>query len=291
MSLRDAALAVLIMALWGLNFPLAKLGIAEIPPMLLVAIRWVLVAVLLAPFFRPPPGQWVGLWVLSLLLGVVHFALMFTGLRHVDGSLAAIAVQIQVPFAALLAALFFGDRLGWRRALGMAIAIAGVAVLAGSPRAQSALWAVGLIIAAAFAWALANIQAKRLSEINAFAINGWMAVLAAPQMLVASLVFEEGHLEALATASWVAWFSIAYQTVFVVILGYGLWYWLFRRHDVNTMMPFTLLAPLFGMISSIVILGEPFTWTLILGAALTIGGVAIIVIRRPRLVDPGAQTS
>jgi len=285
MTPRDAALAVLVVLLWGANFAIAKTALDELPPLALVAMRFALVAALLLPVVRVPRGHLGRIALLSVTLGLVHFSAMYMALRHVDAAVASIAVQIQVPFAALLAAVFYGDRLGWRRAAGMAVAIAGVAILAGEPREGSAPWAVALIIGAAMVWAVANIQIKDLDRANVFAINAYVGLFAAPQLAVASLLFEEGQWPAIASASWIAWAAVLYQAVVVVILCYSLWYALLRRHPVNAVMPFTLLVPVFGVLGGVTLRGEPLTWPLVVGGLLTVAGVGIILLRRPRLTE------
>jgi len=279
-----AAAALLVMVLWGVNFPIGKIGLQEMPPLTFMALRFGLVAVLLAPFVRPPTARMKEILLLSFTLGFLHFALMFTGLKHADSAVAAVTVQIQVPFATALGVLFFRESLGWRRMAGMALAMAGVAFLAGEPGPGSELWAVGLIIAAAAVWAFSNIQMKRLSDVNSFALNGWMALFAVPQLALGSAVLETGQIEAIRTAGWEVWAAIVYQAVVVVILCYGIWYFLLNRYRVNQTMPWTLLVPVFGVLAGVVMLGEPLTLRLVLGGLATIAGVAIIMLRRPDTV-------
>ena len=75
----------------------------------------------------------------------------------------------------------------------------------------------------------------------------------------------------------------------MVGIGYGAWYWLLKRYAVNQVMPFMLLMPVFGVASGIAFLDEPMTLSLVAGAALTILGIGIIIIRRPKLVAPEAE--
>ncbi len=285
MTLADGLVGLLIAFFWGLNFAISKAGLEQFPPILMISLRFALVAMLLVPFVPMPRGRMKEIAFFSITLGLLHFSLMFSGLAQVDAAVAAITIQIQVPFAALLSAILFRDPPGWRRMLGMALAIAGVAILAGEPRTSSVLWAVGLIVAAALIWAVSNIQMKKLADVDGFALNGWMALLAAPQLLLTSLLIERGQWAAITSADLLDWGSVAYQGVIVVILGYGLWYRLLRRYSVNQVMPFTLLVPLFGVLSGVLFLGEAQTWPLAAGGMATIIGVAIIVLRRPKLVE------
>ena len=106
----DLALAVAVNLVWGLNFAITKLGVAEMPPMMVVAIRYALTAMILAPWLKWPGAKFPQIVMISFTLGFVHFSLMFTGLTGLDASVAAIAVQSQVPFSAVLAFLVFRDR-------------------------------------------------------------------------------------------------------------------------------------------------------------------------------------
>src|SRR3546814_2542119 len=106
-----------VMLLWGINFAIAKIGLEQLPPILFMASRFGLVALLLLPFAKRPTGQWGAVFAISITLGLLHFSFMFNGLKSIDAATASIAIQLQVPFASLLAAIFFKYKLGWRRAL------------------------------------------------------------------------------------------------------------------------------------------------------------------------------
>ena len=286
---QHVVLYVVVMAVWALNFPIAKIGLAQLPPMLLMTLRFALVAAILLPFVKRPDGQWRQVLLISVTLGLLHFSLMFTGLSRLDAATAAIAIQLQVPFASILAAVFLGDRLGWRRAFGMAIAFGGVGFIAGEPRLQGQYMALGCVLAAAAMWSIANLQVKLLGKVDGMMLIAWTALFAAPQLLVASVLLEAGQLEALAAADWRAFASILYQAAFVVVLGYGLWYWLLQRHDVNQAMPFTLLVPPFAVVAAIAFLDETLTLPMVLGGVMTILGVGIIVLRRPGTTEPETE--
>jgi O-acetylserine/cysteine efflux transporter len=215
---------------------------------------------------------------------------MFTGLKGTDAAAAAIAIQTQVPFAALIAAVVLKDRLGWRRAGGMALAFVGVVIMAGEPRLARDLWPLALVIAASFMWAVANIQIKQLGAVDGFALNAYLGLFAAPQLLLTSAVLESGQIEALRSANWVGWSAILYMAILVTVISYVMWYRVLRRYTVNQAMPFTLLVPVLGVISAALLLDEPLTPRVILGGLATVAGVAVIVLRRPRLAEPEATT-
>jgi len=284
----DLCLMLAIMLVWGGNFVVAKLGLAEIPPILFMALRFGIAAAVLVPFVRMPREKLGPIALLSFTLGCAHFSTMFTAVDMLDAATSSILIQIQVPFAALLSALFMNDPIGWRRALGMAIAFGGVVVIAGEPRFAGSLWPIMLVMIASFLWAVANIQIKLLGAVDGYSLNAYMALFATPQLVLTSFLIEDGQIAALAAASWVAWSAILFQAIVIAVVTYAAWCRLVRDYSVNQTMPFTLLVPVFGVIAGVVLLGDPLTWSTIIGGVATILGVAIIVLRRPRLPEPEA---
>ncbi len=282
-------LAVAVMLVWGCSFVVAKIAIAEIPPMLFMASRYAITALILLPFMWRERSRLGSVFGISVTLGFLHFAFGFTGLLGVDASVAVMLMQTQVPFAALLAVLVFKERIGWRRGIGMAVAFIGVFLLAGEPRTASAPFSVALILIAAFLWGLSSIQVKRLGVMDTFALNGWIAAFAAPQMLAASLYFESDHGATLANAGAASLFGLAYLIFAVTIFGYGVWYHFLQRYPVNQALPLTLLTPVFGLLAGFLFLDESAGWERLLGAGIIIAGVAAIVLKpalEPRPVRP-----
>lgn len=288
MTARELLTTVLIMVLWGGNLAVAKPALEQMPPILVMALRFALIAVLLLPFASLPRRHLGAIALLSFTMGVLHFGLMFTALKDLDAAVAAIVTQVQVPFAVLLAWAVFGDRPRWRRITGIAVAFAGIAMIAGEPQTAIAAIPLAMTVAASFMWSVANIQVKLMQDVDGVSLNAWMALFAVPQLVAVSLVLETGHGRALLAADWQAWFSVAYAAIAVTVIGYVLWYRLLARHSVSLLMPFTLLVPVFGVLAGVVLRGETFGWQRAVGAALTLVGVAIIVLRRPETASPEA---
>ncbi|MCA1909344.1 MAG: EamA family transporter [Magnetospirillum sp.] len=277
MPFRDWLLALTVVTLWGLNFIAVKVAVATVPPFLLTALRFALVALVLAPLFRPARHQWKGIVGIGAVLGVGHFGLMFVGVSGMDAASAAIITQLGVPFSALLAWLAFGEPLGLGRGIGLVLAFSGVALLAGEPSLPS-LVPMLILVAAMVAWAVSNVQVKRLGDINPLALNGWMAVAAAPMLAVLSFTLETGHAElpARMMADWRPWAGIAYTVIASSLVAYTLWYGLLRRHPMNRVVPVTLLGPVIAVAAGVLVLGETLTWQKVVGGAITIIGVAVV---------------
>ncbi len=286
MTARDTGAALAVVLVWAFNFIVGKVGVTQLPPLLLMAMRFALVAALLTPFFQPLGERWRMILALSVVLGGMHFGLMFAGLRGVDAGPAAIAIQLTVPFSALLAAVFYRERLGSWQTAGMLVAFVGVYLLAGDPAHRPSAAHFLMVVGAAFAWAVANVLIKRLGPINVFTLNAWVALLACPQLLLASFLLESGQVRAIELADWRAWGSVVYMAVGASIIAYGLWYRLIEKHELNRVVPLTLLSPVLAVALAVPTLGEPLTGHVLIGGAITLAGVAMIQFLRPRMPEP-----
>jgi O-acetylserine/cysteine efflux transporter len=288
---RDWGAASLVVLIWAMNFIVGKVGLLELPPLLMMGLRFALVAVLLAPFLRwPGRNRWPLIGALAVVLGGLHFGLLFVGLSGVSAGPAAIAIQLAVPFSALLAAVFYRERLSVWQLAGMGVAFTGIWLLAGEPAHAPSPPHLLMVVIAAFSWAFANVLIKRLGRINVFALNGWVALLTAPLLLAASGLFEDGQLEAIAGADWRGWGAIVYMAVGASVIAYGLWYYLIEKHEMNRVVPMTLLAPVLAVFLAAWLLDEPLTPTLLVGGAVTLVGVAMIQFLRPVVPEPPVPT-
>lgn len=275
----DLVLAIVVSGCWGLSITISKIGVSEIPPLFLLAIRFALVAAVIVPWVRVPTAHIKRILVLSVTLGLIHFPAMFIGLKFVDASSAAIYQQLQTPFAMIIATIGLSERPDWRRVAGIALAFVGVIIVAGRPSKSTTEFGTVLMIVAAFFWALGSVQMKVMSGVSSLAANGWLAIFVAPQLFLLSLLFETNQLGALLSASRVALGSILYLAFVTTLLSYGLWYYLIRRHDVSLVMPFTLLVPIFGVASGIGFLGERVSVQFMFGSATTLSGLAFAIFR------------
>jgi O-acetylserine/cysteine efflux transporter len=281
MRIRDILLALGAMLLWGLNFAVAKIALAEFPPILLSALRFTLVALTLLPFV-PRPTQFRPIVGLAVTLGLFQFPMVFFGLTRLDASTSAIVLQLQVPLGVVMAAILLGEKLSWRHALGMAIAFAGVALIAGAPRLEANRVGLIFLLTAAAAWGFSTVQLKKLGPIDPFLLNGWLGLFVAVELSVLSLVIEGSPLGPIAAATWRGWTGVLYTGLISTIVAFGLWARLVARYTVSQTLPFMLTIPLFAIGGGIVLNGDKMTTDIIAGGLLTLVGVGLIVLRWPR---------
>lgn len=275
---RDLSLVLMVVVIWGINFLFVKIGTEEIPPLLLTALRFMVVALAVVPFRPRLPQPPMTMLAFALVLGVGHFGLFFAGVARIGAAGTAIILQLSVPFSAIMAACLYRERLGKVEWLGMALAMAGIAVIQGSPVPPDALGSV-LILFSAFFWALSNIMVKGMGPVDSLALNGWMALIAVPLLLVISFVLEHGQVQSLQQAGWKGWSGVFYTALASSVLSYTIWYRLISRLPVSRVVPFNLLPPVIAIAGGGLILSEPMGWRDLLGGALTILGVAVIQLR------------
>lgn len=276
----DIIMGVTVALTWGMGFVFAKAAIAHFPPILLMSLRFFVTALVLVWFVKPPLRHLGALCGIAFVASAVQYSLTFTGLKGLDASVAALVVQLEVPFLTLLGALLLKERTGWRKWAGIALAFFGVWQIAGEPEIAAASASVLLVIGGAFIWAVGQVMIRALKEIGGLTVTAWIAVMAAPQLLVMSLIFETGHVEAIRSAGWIVWAAVLYLGLVMTALGYGIWYTLIRRNPVSLVAPFLLLLPVFAIIGGVVFLGETLSWQVLFGGGLVISGVALILTER-----------
>ena len=240
-------MGVAVALLWGMGVVFAKAAIGHFPPILLTALRFSVTALAMVWFVKPPWRHMGAIFAVALVSGAVQYSLTFSGLAGLDVSTAVIVIQLEVPFLVLLGVVLLKEQPGARKWLGIAIAFAGITVIAGAPSLAGAMGAVMLVVTGSVAWALGQIMVRRIVGVGGFTLIAWVSVFAAPQLFVMSLIFESDHAAHIASADWVVWGTVVYLGLIMTALGYGLWYTLVGRHPVSHVAPFLLLMPVFSI--------------------------------------------
>tara|TARA_B110000977_G_scaffold176288_1_gene231812 strand:- start:126 stop:995 length:870 start_codon:yes stop_codon:yes gene_type:complete len=278
MNSKQILLALIVPITWGLGFTLAKIGMEQFPALLIMTIRFGIAGLILVWFTKPPWGHMREIFVVALIGSTIQYGLTYNGLKGIDASTAAILVQLEGPILAIMGAFLLKEKLGITRALGMGLAFIGVLIIAGEPRLDGHLDSVILLVAGSAVWAVAQIMISRLKDLSGITILAWVAIMATPQMFVASLLIEDGQWLAITTASFIDWSIILYLALIMTVLGYSVWYHLLSSVDVSKVSPFLMLLPITSIIAGIVLLDEKLTSSMILGGLLIMSGVASTLI-------------
>jgi O-acetylserine/cysteine efflux transporter len=282
LKLGDLALLLLANAAWSLNFLAGKAGVEHFPPLLFTTLRFTILLLLLLPWLRWQPGKMRQVLHISFLLGVLHFGMIFVGLKA-SGDIAsvAIAAQLYVPFSALLAVIWLGERLDRGRTVGIAVAFAGVVVIGFDPTVLAHLDALAWIAGAALMMAIATILMRRLEGVGVFTLQAWIGAVATPCLLLLSLLLEHGQAEALHSAGWLEFATPLYSAIGASLVGHGIVYYLLIRYPVSLITPLLLLAPVLAVALGVLAWGDVLSWKLVVGGVMTLAGIAVITVALP----------
>lgn len=273
-------LLVLINLVWAGNVISTKELVTMAPPLLAMALRFVGVLLVCAPFLKIVPGKMRLILLTGLLAGALQFG--FYGIAyHASDNVSALAIagQMGVPFSLLLAIWIDGERIAWIRSGGIALAVAGVCLLVFDPHIADERLPLLYTVLATLCWAASNLMVRRLTGIPVLRLYAWQAVISLPTLVLASALAEPGAMAALPDAPLMLYVWIAYSALLSSIVGHAGVSWLLQRYPVSTITPLTLPTPVIAVILASIVYRTVITPMMIIGGIMALAGVAIISLR------------
>lgn len=277
---RHRALAVLVAVLWGLNFLAIRASLDQFPPIFLVGLRFLILAIptlLLIP--RPDvPLRW--LLGYGLGFGTLQFFGLYLGMEAgFPTGLASLVLQASAPFTVVLGALLLREELTSRRIVGVAVAVLGLSVV-GISRGGATSWLpFFLVLLGAFGWAVGNLCSRLAAPAKPLHLTLWMSVVPPIPMFVLAWVTEgpdrigAALRSSMSAAAIPAWAGLGYTVVLGTVVGSGIWVWLMARHPAGVVAPFSMLVPVVGISAAWLVLGERPFWAEAVGGVLVVAGV------------------
>jgi len=289
---RRAAFGLLafVILIWGINWPVMKIGLEVLPPFTFAALRIALGAITLFAVLAwregvsLPKRQDVPV-LLSVGLGQIGAFLAFVNLalQHVPAGRSAILSYTTPIWVVPAAVMLLHERMGKRTAIGLALGFLGIAALFNpwefdwSNRA--ALIGNGYLLLAAFAWASSILHVKMHRwKSSPLELTPWQLIVAGVPIGILALVFERGDWQPLdGTALLVLAFNGPISTAFAI------WAWI----TVNRALPAitsslgSLGVPAVGLIASVVALGETLDVATVAGLAFIVGGLVLVSLDTP----------
>ncbi|MEH6564470.1 MAG: EamA family transporter [Halopseudomonas sp.] len=287
MPARDLGFAMLVILVWGLNFVVIKLGLDELPPMLLGALRFTLAAIPAVFFIRRPkiPLRWLLAYGLTISFG--QFAFLFSAMSvGMPAGLASLVLQSQAFFTLLFAAMVLGERFRVHNLIGLLIAAAGLLLIGLNSGIGMTLAGFMLTICAAAMWAMGNIITKRVGQVDLVSLVVWGSLVPPLPFLAMSLLLEGPQRigDALTNLSLQSVLALIYLAFGATLLGYSLWSRLLSRYPAAQVAPFSMLVPVIGLSSAALLLGEQLGQLQMFGALMVMGGLAVNVFAGRRRV-------
>jgi drug/metabolite transporter (DMT)-like permease len=268
---------------WGLNWPVTKRLLAELPPLTLRGGSGLIGAVLIAGIavafkqrLKVPEGQWPRLIVLSILNVTSWMALMGLALVWLPASEAAVLAYTMPVWASVLAWPILGERISITKIIALLMALAGlVALMGGSGISASMERLPGIVLAlvGAFAFALGTVIAKRKPlSLPPLAAAAWQVGIGCLPVAIAGMIVETTHIEALSPLGWVL---LAYSVLMQFCVAYVCWFAALERLPASIAAIGTTLVPVIGVVASAATLGEPLGPGQIAALVFIIAGVML----------------
>lgn len=284
LSPRHILIAAIVILLWGMNFVVIKIGLKGIPPFLMGALRFILVA-FPAIFFLPRPKVPLKLLLAyAMFISLGQFAFLFSAMAvGMPAGLASLVLQAQAFFTVGLSAIVFGDKLRPSNLLGMLVASIGLILLGSASISSSAsqvtLAGFALTLCAAFSWASGNVINKKIGVTNALSLVSWSALVPILPFFLLSYIFEGSDVivHSLQNMTLSSGLTIVYLAVAATLIGYTLWGKLLASLPTHLVAPLTLMVPVVGLSAAWVLLDEALNQTQLLGAATVMAGLLINV--------------
>lgn len=303
-------LAILVTFIWGVNFTFIAWGLESFPPLMLTALRFFFTAVPLVFFLKPPKFNRT-LLIYAIGTFVMQYAFVFTAM-HLGASpgLTALLLQIQIFITVLLAYFILDEAVSRMQIIGMLVGMLGLSVIALNLGGDMPLAGFICILIAAIGWSFGNIASKqasaqaalkttrhgheseitvvspstgknRASALSALALVVWGGLIACVMLILSSLIFETEawQLATFADASLKSWLSLGFIVYVSTLIGFGLWAHLLGQNTASKVMPFALLVPVFGMITSVLLTGEVVTWWKMLAMTLILSGLLLANVK------------
>ena len=279
---RDLLLTLATVTLWGFSFVPIKVGLRELPPFALAALRFFFAAVPLVLVIKRPRMPWRDIAGYGVAIGVVQFGLLFLGMQlGMPAGLSSLVIQMQVFFTIGLAIAFFGDRLQRHNLVGAGIATTGIVILAAQKLIEGAhatLVGFALVIVAALAWGVGNVISKHAAaahDADMFGLIVWSSLIPPLPLAVLSFVFEGGTkaVSAVTSAGALTWACVLCLAWGATLFGFASWARLLHRYPTGLIAPFGLLIPVSGIACGAIFLGESLAPLQALGVALVFAGL------------------
>jgi drug/metabolite transporter (DMT)-like permease len=269
--------------LWSSAFAVTKLALQDCPPLLLLVARFLLTAGVMLGAAAATRAPWQFSWrdvAVFALLGLVNNALYLglnvTGMRSISAGLSALIGSLNPVLTALLATAFLGERMTWRKALGLVLGVGGVGLIVEGRIAGGTdhLIGVALSIAALISLVGGTILFKRLAPNGGLWIGNGVQHLAGAVVLIPLAFGIEPTADV--APSWRLLLALGYLALLVSVIGYLIWFRLLAVVGATTASAYHFLMPPLGMLFGWLLLGERVAWLDLIGVMPVVLGIYLV---------------
>lgn len=290
MSTQDRLLAAVVVTIWGCNFVVIDLGLAGMPPLLFLAIRFTFVVFPAILFVRRPQAPWRSILLVGAFLSLGQFACLYLSLAlGMPAGLSSLISQSQAVFTVILAAVLLKERPNRWQLVGLLVGFCGLVIVGLGREASIPVAAFIAGVGAALSWAIGNIMARFVGEASGLSMTVWSGIVVPIPALALALVVDGPNtvLSALVHLTLTQILSTAYTAGLASLVAYSIWNTLLVRYPAVLVVPYALLIPVIGIVAGWAVFREiPNVWELAGGVVLLVGVMVTTGVLRPRHRNP-----
>ena len=230
MPVRALVIMMLCNVVWALNVVVSKVAIADLgtPPLFYALLRSIIIAVVLIPLLRPLPDKLWRVLLVGLAISGGSFALLFMGLATASPSAAGVVSLTGAPMTVLFAIIFLGERIRWRRGLGIGLAFGGVLFAMAGDNQMETSTGLLLVFISAVIGALGSVFVKRL-DLPSIRLQAWAAVASVAVLIPFTVAMESNQIAALSQAPWKLAACLFFAAIVVSVCGHTAYYRLLQE--------------------------------------------------------------
>lgn len=290
MALRDLALLIGICLLWAGNSVMSKVLISHFgaPPLFYAACRFGMIVLATFPWLLPVPRQLGRMIAVGLTMGGGTMALAFMSLKTTTPSAFAVVSQLGVPMAAMLSVAMLGERIRWRRGLGIAVTLFGALIVMWDPSGLVPSVGMLFVAASALSGSLGAVLMKQVEGVSPRQFQAWVGFSSVWPLAFLSAATETGQGSVLAHAFWPFLGGVLVSSLLVSVVAHTAFYGLIQKYEVNLLQPLTLMTPLATIALGVLLTHDVLGPRMIVGTVVALSGVLIVALRRDHVLGPWA---
>lgn len=287
---RSIAMLLLAMLIWGSTFAVTKEIIVGVPPLALAFVRVAIATLVLLPFaFVRARGAgadtsqlpWTAVWAMGFIGVTLYYALFNFSLLYTSASQGALVQSCLPAMTALVAVLWLREHATFARWAGIALSVAGVAVVfsgGSGGEARSAALGAFLMFLTSICWGFYTALAKKTAQLDAITVT--TAVMGAGALLLLPIAALEVATQGMPRLSMAAWAGVLYLGAIASGAAYMLYNAALKHVDASQAGAYTNLIPIIGVLTGVIVLGEPLSARAIVGGGIVFLGVWITGLQR-----------
>lgn len=281
---RDLLLIMSVMAIWGFNFSMIKLGVSELDPLLIAAARFLFATFPVIFFIRRPNVRWRYLVGYGFVFGTGIWGMASCAITFgLSSGMASVLLQTDVLTTVLVGVLLYKEVISPRMATGIIVAVIGLFISIFYTNGNVTWSGVMFIMISAVCWPLAGVIIRQSGTRAAFAFNIWGMLFAPVPLIALSLIVNgwEGIVSTYLHWNQNAWASVLFQAYPTTLFGYWIWNKMVLKYPMSQLAPMTLMVTVFALLSGYLIYGEQLSAAQWISCSAFLLGIGVVLYPQP----------